>query len=516
MVKNKTSQKELKRKIAQLICVEVRCPDLDKSETKTARLKKSVKNNQWGSIIIFEAEADKAKKLIKEFQELSEIRLFVCSDLERGTGQHFKGATVFPSNMAIGAANDPQLAYQAGKITAMEAKALGVNVIFAPTADVNNNPDNPIINVRSYGEDPKQVAVLVSEFIRGCNEEGVITTAKHFPGHGDTAVDSHVDLPVITKSLAQLEKMELVPFREAIKKGAPGIMSAHIAVSAIDPTLTPGTMSKPVITDLLRKKLKFKGLVFTDALIMAGAKDEGNNQPDVVRALEAGCDILLMPPQPVKALNQILKAVNEGILSEEVINTAFNRVMEYKNNFIKSEPTIFDQKSGKKIAGLIAREAVTRIKGDYKLPVNPKNKKIIHFVIDQDNNPEIWQKYADHIKKVGIPTVSVNDHTTLKQLPAIAKDLQQADLILLSFFSQIKAWKKHIYPRKEIFVWLEKILKNRNIVAIAFSNPYLLRKLPFLQNYFCAFSDSPESQEAVTDMLFGDFKPVGKSPVTIE
>ena len=251
-------------------------------------------------------------------QRLATVPLMVGGDFERGASMRLEGATVFPHAMAFGAAGDPSLTRYEGEITAREARALGVHWVYYPVADVNNNPDNPIINIRSFGENPKDVAAHVKAFIEGAHADKknfVLTTAKHFPGHGDTAVDTHMNLATIPADRDRLERLELVPFKAAIEAGVDAVMTAHIAVPALAPPDVPATLSPAILTDLLRKQLGFKGLVITDALEMGGIAKGFSSGEACVRALEAGADTLLMPTDPDAAIRAVLAAEQSGRIS---------------------------------------------------------------------------------------------------------------------------------------------------------------------------------------------------------
>ena len=251
--------------------------------------------------------------LTNQLQSKSKLPLLIGADFERGTAMRLDEGTSFPTAMALAAAGNPKDAYTMGKITALEARAVGIQWIYAPDADVNNNPGNPIINTRSFGEDPARVSEFVSEFIRGVQENGGLATAKHFPGHGDTAGDSHIDLPVIKADRERLEHLEFVPFRAAIAAGVGSIMTGHLAVPALEPDAnTPATLSSRILTDVLRKELGFEGLVVTDAMDMGGITVRFAPGDAAVRAFLAGADALLMPPVPDAAYDALLAAAQSG------------------------------------------------------------------------------------------------------------------------------------------------------------------------------------------------------------
>src|SRR5918993_1424104 len=272
---------------------------------------------------------DVAAKL-NRLQERSALPLLIGSDLEAGTAIRLNGGTPFPPNMGVGATSSDTDAYEIGRITALEGRAVGIHLAFAPVADVNNNPANPIINTRSFGEDPAAVGRLVAAEVRGLQEHGMLATAKHFPGHGDTGTDSHLALPVLVTNWARLDSVELVPFRSAIAAGVTGVMSAHIALPGIDGGLMrPTTVAPNILTGVLRDSLGFKGLVITDALNMGGIGNVYGADAGV-RAFLAGADLLLQPADPAAVINAMAAAVARREISLERLDRSVRRVLELK------------------------------------------------------------------------------------------------------------------------------------------------------------------------------------------
>ena len=280
---------------------------------------------------IVKSQAYPTAVLTNQLQAKSKLPLLFGADFERGTAMRLDEGTSFPTAMALAAAGNPKDAYTMGKITALEARAAGIQWIYAPVADVNNNPGNPIINTRSFGEDPATVSEYVAEFVRGVQENGGLATAKHFPGHGDTAADSHIDLPVIRANRDRLEHLELVPFRAAIAAGVGSIMTGHLNVPALEPDPnTPATLSFAILTELLRKQLGFQGLVVTDAMDMGGITVRFAPGEAAVRAFLAGADALLMPPVPDAAFDALLAAAKSGEISQERLDASVRRILEAK------------------------------------------------------------------------------------------------------------------------------------------------------------------------------------------
>ncbi|HOP61686.1 MAG TPA: glycoside hydrolase family 3 N-terminal domain-containing protein, partial [Candidatus Saccharicenans sp.] len=321
----------LEEKIGQLIIVRYHGEFYNRQDEDFKQLERLVHDYHLGGLILFGGEPLETAYFNNHFQRLAKIPLLIASDLERGTGNQVTGATLFPPLMALGAAGSEELAYEMGRITALEGRALGIHMTYAPVVDVNINPDNPIINTRSVGEDPELVARLTGAFIRGCQSNGMIATAKHFPGHGDTDQDSHSLLPVIKADLDRLQKVELYPFQKAIEQGVEAIMTAHLYVPALEPEPgLPATLSPRILTDLLRNKMGFKGLVVTDALEMAGIARYYSQEEAALRALKAGVDLLLLPLDPVKVINYLKEAVEQGELPVERVDESVRRLLAVK------------------------------------------------------------------------------------------------------------------------------------------------------------------------------------------
>src|SRR6202047_720860 len=286
---------------------------------------------QMSPLGIIKSQAYPAAVLTNQLQARSKLPLLIGADFERGAAMRLDEGTSFPTAMALAAGGDPADAYTMGKTTALEARAVGIQWIYAPDADVNNNPGNPIINTRSFGEDPGGVAEVVPAFVRGVEENGGLATAKHFPGHGDTASDSHIDLPVIHADRDRLDKLELVPFRAAIVAGVGSVMTGHLSVPSLEPAPnTPATRSPHILTALLRHDLHFQGLVVTDAMDMGGITVRYAPGEAAVRAVLAGVDALLMPPVPDAAFEALQAAVRSGRISTERLDASVRRILQAK------------------------------------------------------------------------------------------------------------------------------------------------------------------------------------------
>jgi beta-glucosidase-like glycosyl hydrolase len=322
----------LREKIAQLVQIRVPGKFLNRRSQEFQSIQDQIRANRIGGVVLFAGNVYESAILLNELQTISKVPLLVAADFERGLSFRIADTTSFPWTMAIGATASEQYAYQQGFVTGQESRALGVHWIFAPVVDVNNNPDNPVINIRSFGEDPTLVGRLGSAFIRGAKKAGVLTTAKHFPGHGDTSTDSHLGLAVVDSDLARLEAVEFKPFKDAIEAGVDSIMTAHVAVPKLtDLRETPATLSGKILTDILRNKLQFEGLIVTDALEMGGITNSYWCGLAAIRALQAGADILLLPPNATVAINEVERAVKRGDIPEDRINQSVRKILEAKS-----------------------------------------------------------------------------------------------------------------------------------------------------------------------------------------
>ena len=298
----------LDEKIGQMFVIRISGNFYNNSNYKYKNIKNLITNYKVGGLIMFYGDIHGAFHNINLFQNWSETPLLIGSDYERGVGQWMDGGTLFPSNMAIAATGDTLNAYKQGNVIAKEAKALGVHMIFAPVLDVNNNPKNPIINLRAYSDSPDIVSEYGRNFIRGVEEKGVFACAKHFPGHGNTDTDSHSSLPTINTSIDDFYNNEIAPFRSAVKDNVRLIMIGHLVVPSYDSSGKPATHSKKITTTLLKEELGFNGVVITDAMEMGALSSNISNEESVLRAIEAGADIILLPIDTPNAIKSVKNA----------------------------------------------------------------------------------------------------------------------------------------------------------------------------------------------------------------
>jgi beta-N-acetylhexosaminidase len=478
---------------------------------------------------IVKSQAYPTAVLSNQLQAKSKLPLLIGADFERGTAMRLDEGTSFPTAMALAAAGNPRDAYTMGKITAREARAVGIHWIYAPDADVNNNPGNPIINTRSFGEDPARVAEFVAEFVRGVEENGGLATAKHFPGHGDTASDSHLDLPVIHADKERLERMELVPFRAAMDAGVSSVMTGHLSVPALEPDAdTPATLSPHILTDLLRKELRFQGLIVTDAMDMGGITVRNAPGEAAVRAVTAGADAVLMPPVPDAAFEALQAAVKSGRISPERLDASVRRILQakarlelHKERFV--DVNAINEKFGsaawQKEAQDISDRGVTLLRDTaHRLPLDgtkPLRGLLVALYADPEPYPgedlerELRARF-DSLTTLRADTRFVK--ADLLKLPSA----DTYDLAILAFFVRVSDRKGNVDVPAEQAALAEQIYKTgKPAITVGLGSPYLIENFPKAEAWLAAFGISDVAQISVARALFGQIPVRGHLPVTI-
>lgn len=462
---------------------------------------------------------------LNQMQRLSRVPLLVASDFERGASMRVAGGTPFPHSMAFGAAGDLEETRFLGLTAAREARALGIHWIFAPVADVNNNPANPIINLRSYGEDPQQVADHVAAFIEGAHADPlnrVLVTAKHFPGHGDTDVDSHLGLPLLSIPRERLEALELIPFRRAIAAGVDSIMTAHTALPQIDASGVPATVSAPVLTGLLRGELQFANLIVTDAMDMKGLSGLFDSAEGSVRALEAGADVLLMPADPERAIQAVVAAVQRGRLTRERINRSVLRLLAAKVRLgltsrkyvdLDKIAAVMQSKEAAERAQQVADRAVTLLRNEGGLvPLKAAATRPCLVVINSLRISQQGQRLMEAFRARAprAAVLSVDTSLPLAALEAVLENAGGCAPIVVASFAAITADLRDVAP------FLEKLTHGpRRVVLVSFNDPYAGMRFPKVAAYMTTFSSAPPSEVAAVKALFGEIPITGRTPVTI-
>jgi beta-N-acetylhexosaminidase len=520
----------LREKIGQLIQIRVRGEFLNRESPEFQALIDTIRQCHVGGVVLFAGNIYETAVLLNELQSISDLPLLVSADFERGASFRIEDTTSFPWTMAIGATRSEEFAYQEGKITARESRALGVHWLFAPVMDVNNNPENPVINIRSFGEDPQLVARLGSAFIRGVRAGGALTTAKHFPGHGDTATDTHIGLAVVPSDLDRLNSMELVPFKSAIEAGVDAIMTAHVSVPEVteEPEI-PATLSKEILTDLLRGTLQFDGLIVTDAMEMGAITDTYWCGLAAVRAIEAGADIVLLPTNSIVAINEIERAVEMGDISPEQIDRSVEKILKVKSSLglhrkravsISRLTEVVASPQNLSLAQKIADHSITALKNESGLlPVNPvENPRIYSLILDSGLTTSPGSAFQSEMRSFypSLSTEWANARVTPEQTQSIERNAARSDLIVCSTIARLSSGRDISAIPKDQQTIMEKLIETgKPLVWIAFGNPYVLERFPKVGTYLCTFSDSDVSQRAAARAVAGAIPVTGKTPVSI-
>ena len=484
---------------------------------------------QMSPLGIVKSQAYPTAALTNQLQSASKIPLLIGADFERGTAMRLDEGTSFPTAMALAAGGETHDAYTMGKITALESRAVGVHWIFAPDSDVNNNPANPIINTRSFGEDPARVGEYVAQFVRGVEENGGLATAKHFPGHGDTASDSHLDLPVIHADKQRLESLELVPFRAAIAAGVGSVMTAHLSIPALEPDANvPATLSSSISTDLLRKELNFQGLLITDALDMGGITVRYAPGEAAVRAVLAGADVLLMPPVPDAAFEALQQAVKSKRISRERLDASVRRILEAKARIGLQQNRLVDLNAinarmrsiaWQDEAQKISDRGVTLLRDTPKrLPLDSTKggrALLLAFYADPEPYPgEDLEKQLrtrfDSVTTLRADTRFVN--AGILKLPPP----DSYDVAILALFVRVSDRKGNVdVPPEQVALAHELFKAGKPVITAAFGSPYLIEGFPEAETWIAAFGISDVAQISMARALFGEIPVHGKLPVTI-
>ena len=548
----------LEEKIGQLISVGVNATFLNQDSDAYRALKHQIEDNKVGGIILFRGPVYESVILVNRMQELAKYPLLVSADLEAGAGMRFDDTVNFPWNMAVAATGNPEYARRQGEITAREARALGVQQIFAPVVDVNNNAANPVINVRSYGEDPADVARFAVAFTEGAQAAGAIATAKHFPGHGDTAVDSHRGLPEINVGRDRLNSVEFVPFKASVEAGVGAVMVGHIAMPQIDasavkplpqnvkskPTDTdeageiveekaamPATMS-PVIGNILRKDLKFPGMIVTDALSMSGLTIYFTQEEAAVRALEAGADMLLKPADADASFRGVLAAVKSGRITEQRVEESARKILAAKYDLglvdqritpVDTIDRIVGSRDVPALATEIAEHAVTLVRDEDKLVplknLKPETRVFNLAVTNGDDRNWIANAFVSRMGRGGVKleTVVLDERSTDQEVQKAIERAKSADLVIASLYGRVRSGQTLSVgiPDAGARALSALIAAKSPIVGVSFGNPYLLQNFQGLRTYLVAYGDMPSLQQAVARALLGEINIGGKLPISL-
>jgi beta-N-acetylhexosaminidase len=540
-------------KIGQLIHVGINARFANQDSAFFKDIKRHVVENKIGGILYFGAPLYETTHLANRMQENAKIPLLMSLDAETGIGQRFEDTTNFPWAMAVAATGDPELARRMGVIAGREAKAIGMRQIFAPVMDVNNNADNPVINVRSYGEDPNDVARFGAAYIDGVQSQCVIATAKHFPGHGDTAVDSHRGLPSIDVPQSRLDQLELVPFKEAVKAKVGSIMVAHVALPQIDneqvkplpnyqggdaeagaeirneSMAIPATLSKTVQTDILRRDLGFEGLIVSDALSMSGLTVYVSQEEAGVRALLAGTDILEKPLDVDAMIRGLKTAVASGRVPMSRLDEAVTKQLawKYELGLFKDRFTPLDQidrivsnSETSVLTDEIATKAITLVRNDGNaLPLDKTKKIAVLGVSNGFDGGAVMNPFVNALRAGGtkVSTGYIQENSMQPQVDAARKAVSEADFVVIGLYGRVRSGAKNSagIPENGAAIVREALASGKTVIGVSFGNPYILSSFPEMKTYIVAYGDMPSLQRAAARSILGTQDITGKLPISL-
>lgn len=522
-------QMTLRQKVAQLFIIRASGDFMADDNRRFLNLKRLVEEHQAGGIIFFGGQLYNQAVLTNRLQELSPIPLWIAQDMEYGAAMRITDATRITPAMGIAATGNPQWAFEKGRITALEAKAVGVHQIYAPVVDVNNNPANPVINVRSFSEDPEVVSNYALAFIRGVQSQGLVATAKHFPGHGDTNTDSHLALPVITHSLDRMRQTELIPFKRVIEAGVGSIMTAHIAFPNIgtNPRL-PATLDSYFMTDLLQKELGFDGLIVTDALEMAGIANHFSPGDAAIRAVNAGADMILLSPDEMTAILQMERAVLRGELSEERINQSVLKILRWKIDyglFARPFTDIYkiSERVGTRhtqmIADEIARQSITLLRNRNNIvPIRPDRfPRVMVIAISNHRGGGTGAELLTAMNRYhpNITLFNYDSRTSQVELDEAINQARQASLVIIGSYLHLATGQRLSFDRPQQQFINRVMGLNKPTALVSFSSPYIVSEVPNADVHLLGWSMAGSQSEAVASALFGASDIDARLPITI-
>ncbi|HET6760601.1 MAG TPA: glycoside hydrolase family 3 N-terminal domain-containing protein [Gemmatimonadaceae bacterium] len=541
-VERTLSSLTLREKIAQLIMPWVSGGYAAVGSPEFEQVRKWVENDRVGGLVLSIGLPLSYAAKLNELQLRARVPLLVASDMENGPGMRLSniyalpsllsqgGGTTFPPVMALGATGSDDFAFKLGQVLGSEARAIGVHLVFGPVLDVNSNPLNPIINTRSFGESPDLVSRLARAYIRGARSTGLMSTGKHFPGHGDTDVDSHLELPTVRADRARLDSVDLPPFRAAVGEGIDAIMTAHIAVVGVDgENAAPATLSRGFMTGILRDEMHFGGLLFTDAMTMGGvAKRYGAAEP-LIMALEAGADVLLMPRNVSDAIETVMSAVTSGRLSQSRIDASVRRILTAKARAgliqgrlvdLNAVDGIVDIPAHTSIAQEVAERSMTLAQDRMSLvPLAPDSAKKTLIITYADPSDLVAGRTFNAIMAERLPgseTIRVDDRTTEAEYAAVAAKVDSADLLIVSAYVSPREFAGTVGAQAGFTQFVEKFaLSGKPIIVLSFGSPYLLSAFPSVSSYLLAWGGSPVSQRAAALAVLGEREINGRLPISL-
>lgn len=522
----------LSEKVGQMIVPSIEGRYRGNEDKEYVLISRLAESGKIGGIMFLKGDVLGAGMLANHFQSVSRVPLLVSADMERGLAMRLDGATEFPPAMAIAAAGDPALARSMAAVVARESRAVGIGHDYAPTVDLNINPANPVINTRSFGDSIPLVITMSSAIIEGLQSNGVVATVKHFPGHGDVTVDSHLALPVLEGDRQRLDAYELKPFRAAIDKGVLSVMVGHLAVPKLTGTMDPASLSKPIVTDLLRDEIGFKGLIVTDALNMKALYNGSNLAEISVRAVQAGNDILLFTPDPELVHGAVTTAVEEGVISESRIDASVRRILRIKRWLGLDRNKMTDltrlqeqtrQPEGLRIAAQISEKAVTLVRDRNRfLPLSiPANGQVLNLILQdkpgRKQSGSFAGKLGEKYTVVSLPLDPSSPDETYLEAARLAEGASA--IVLTTEVQTLPSQANSRLSRRQLeFVkgLPGNIRQGTPLVFVSFGTPYLFDEFPEIGTALCSFGSGEQAENAVARVLSGELRPTGIMPVTLK
>lgn len=519
----------LREKIGQMMVVGAIGEYKNFDGEKYADVRKQIVENGVGGFVFYRGDVLELASMINEMQKTAKIPLLTAADFERGLPMIIKSGTSFTHNMGIAAAGNPQDAYRKGRIIAEEMRAIGINWLYGPVSDVANNPSNTMVNVRSYGENPVRTAEFVAAEVRGLRDGGVMATIKHFPGHGDTPIDSHISLPTINISRERLETVELAPIRAAMSAGVGSLMTAHVALPQITGNNLPASLSPEINQNLIRKELKFDGIVTTDSLGMGAIVKNYSPAESAVMAIKAGADIALLPPDPKAAID----AVEAKVVSKEIpmtqIDDSVRRILraKYRLGLVNKKTVdlnainrIIERPANVKFSSELAERALTLLRNKNNLlPLAPeKISKALFIIAAGDDDPDQGKVFQSQVeaKAKQAKIVRVDRRTTVEEYRKILAEADKAETVIVAPFVKRAALKGTIELPEAEAEFIRKILKeNKKAAVIAFGSPYQIQQFPDASVYLVTYAVEDVAQIAAARAIFGETAITGRSPVSL-
>jgi beta-N-acetylhexosaminidase len=528
------------QKVAQLVWPWILGDYISEQSAEWGRLRRLVVEDSVGGFIISVGSPIEIATKLNALQRMSALPLLMSADLETGAGFRVRGgyflpnaidlggATVFPLQMALGAAGDSSLAYEQGRVTALEARALGMHIAFGPVLDVNNNAANPVIGARSFGEDPALVARLGAAYIRGVQDHGMIATGKHFPGHGDTETNSHLALSVVSASRARLDSVELVPFQAAVRSGVGAIMTFHGFLPALDSSGVPATLSPRVMTGLLRRELGFNGLLVTDAMDMAGVVDRFGAAEASIRALEAGADVLLMPSDVRGTITAVVAAVRAGRLTEARLDSSLYRLLVLKEQFGLHRQRLVNLDDVRRAVADSEHVALSRRIAERSIVLVRDSSKLVPLAGDRGRVVSVtYARRADLGAHVTFNTelrstfprmrsVYINADEATPSFAALDAAADSADVVVIGSYVNISSTTTSAQTPSALLEVVRRLeSRGTRTVVVAFGSPYLLQHIPSVGTYVVAWGGSTASQFAAARAVVGRAAITARLPIAI-